>query len=388
MLRAMDSAGIDRTLLIPFPVVEDYRREHDLIADAVRSHPDRFAGTACLNPFVPENEFREGSQALPRGPRIPGAEVPAPVSGPSTLCPHRSDFLFETALDNRLVLVCHTGAGAPYALPSLFIHPARRFPDLRIVLGHAGGGIYALEAIGGGHGMPEYLHRAIDGDAARRAGDPRSCRPGEADGRVRPSGRASKPRSARSSRFRFRTRPNAPSFGRTPGGPVRLLGRGTDSSRERQERATSAGLIANFNKILPASVSSAILEWLSLRGTQSRIVWQKKKEGIEVTGTIIERHPGGIFSVDVKFGDKNHKVLAQIAGKLRKHRIRILTGDRVNVELSPYDLARGRIMIPLPQLETGFWREWACRHPLRRPLGALRTGRHCATRPPIDPVAA
>ncbi len=66
-----------------------------------------------------------------------------------------------------------------------------------------------------------------------------------------------------------------------------------------------------------------------------------KEEGIEVTGTIIERHPGGIFSVEL---DKNHKVLAQIAGKLRKHRIRILNGDRVNVELSPYDLTRGRIV--------------------------------------------
>lgn len=66
-----------------------------------------------------------------------------------------------------------------------------------------------------------------------------------------------------------------------------------------------------------------------------------KEEGIEVTGTIIERHPGGIFSVEL---DDKHKVLAQIAGKLRKHRIRILTGDRVNVELSPYDLTRGRIV--------------------------------------------
>ena len=47
-----------------------------------------------------------------------------------------------------------------------------------------------------------------------------------------------------------------------------------------------------------------------------------KEEGIEVTGTIIEKHPGGIFSVELE--DK-HKVLAQIAGKLRKHRIRILT---------------------------------------------------------------
>ena len=66
-----------------------------------------------------------------------------------------------------------------------------------------------------------------------------------------------------------------------------------------------------------------------------------KEEGIEVTGTIIERFPGGLFSVEL---DDKHKVLAQVAGKLRKHRIRILTGDRVNVELSPYDLTRGRIV--------------------------------------------
>ncbi len=65
-----------------------------------------------------------------------------------------------------------------------------------------------------------------------------------------------------------------------------------------------------------------------------------KEEGIEVQGTIIEKHPGGIF--DVKLDDE-HVVLARIAGKLRKHRIRILTGDRVTVELSPYDLTRGRI---------------------------------------------
>lgn len=67
-----------------------------------------------------------------------------------------------------------------------------------------------------------------------------------------------------------------------------------------------------------------------------------KEEGIEVTGTIVEKHPGGTFSVQLDDAEK-HVVLAQIAGKLRKHRIRILTGDRVQVELSPYDLTRGRI---------------------------------------------
>ncbi len=146
MLGTMDRAGIDRSLLIPFPVVEDYRREHDEIGAALASHPDRFAGAACLDPFVPESVFRDevrrcresyGFQALKLQPQYQGLN---PLS-------ERSAFLFETALENSMVLVCHTGAGAPFALPSLFIHPARRYPDLRIVLGHAGGGIYALEAV-------------------------------------------------------------------------------------------------------------------------------------------------------------------------------------------------------------------------------------------------
>lgn len=146
MLRSMDAAGVDRTLLIPFPVVEDYRREHDEIGAALRSHPERFIGAACLNPFVPEREFRDevrrcrevfGFRALKFQPQYQGLN---PLS-------ERSDFLFETAVENGMALVCHTGAGAPFALPSLFIHPARRFPDLKIVLAHAGASVYALEAI-------------------------------------------------------------------------------------------------------------------------------------------------------------------------------------------------------------------------------------------------
>ncbi len=146
LLRAMDMAGVERTLLIPFPVVEDHRREHDEIGAALRDYPDRFVGAACLDPFVPEPVFRAevrrcheqyGFRALKFQPQYQGLN---PVS-------ERSDFLFQAALENNLVLICHTGAGAPFALPSLFIHPARRFPDLRIVLGHAGGGLYALEAL-------------------------------------------------------------------------------------------------------------------------------------------------------------------------------------------------------------------------------------------------
>ncbi len=65
-----------------------------------------------------------------------------------------------------------------------------------------------------------------------------------------------------------------------------------------------------------------------------------KKETIEVEGRVIEALPNAMVRVELVTG---HKVLAHISGKLRLHFIRILPGDRVTVELSPYDLTRGRI---------------------------------------------
>ena len=65
-----------------------------------------------------------------------------------------------------------------------------------------------------------------------------------------------------------------------------------------------------------------------------------KKESIEVEGTVREALPNANFRVELANG---HKVLAHISGKMRVHYIRILPGDRVLVELSPYDLSRGRV---------------------------------------------
>lgn len=66
----------------------------------------------------------------------------------------------------------------------------------------------------------------------------------------------------------------------------------------------------------------------------------KKEEAIEVEGKVIEPLPNAMFKVEL---DNGHKILAHISGKMRMHYIRILPGDRVVVELSPYDLSRGRI---------------------------------------------
>ena len=66
-----------------------------------------------------------------------------------------------------------------------------------------------------------------------------------------------------------------------------------------------------------------------------------KEEAIEVEGTVVEPLPNAMFRVELKNG---HRVLAHISGKMRMHFIRILPGDTVKVELSPYDLTRGRIV--------------------------------------------
>ena len=69
-----------------------------------------------------------------------------------------------------------------------------------------------------------------------------------------------------------------------------------------------------------------------------------KEDTIEVEGKVIEPLPNAMFRVELENG---HKVLAHVSGKLRMHFIRILPGDRVTVELSPYDLTRGRIVYRL-----------------------------------------
>jgi translation initiation factor IF-1 len=66
-----------------------------------------------------------------------------------------------------------------------------------------------------------------------------------------------------------------------------------------------------------------------------------KEESITVEGTVVEALPNAMFRVELENG---HRVLAHVSGKMRMHFIKILPGDKVTVELSPYDLSRGRIV--------------------------------------------
>ena len=144
ILARMDRHGVDRALAIPFPVVQSYRQEHDEIGAAVLAHGDRLTGAVCLSPFVGEAVFRDeagrcreqyGFRALKLQPQFQAIDATS----------ERNEFVFETALENEFRLVCHTGSGIPYALPSAFMPAARKFPQLQIVLAHCGGGGLLLQ---------------------------------------------------------------------------------------------------------------------------------------------------------------------------------------------------------------------------------------------------
>lgn len=89
---------------------------------------------------------------------------------------------------------------------------------------------------------------------------------------------------------------------------------------------------ALLNRVLYLGITTDIIEQV--------IFMASNKQVIELTGTIIETLPGTQFRVELENG---HQIIAHVAGKMRKHYIRIVPGDSVTVELTPYDLTKGRI---------------------------------------------
>lgn len=145
-MRNMDRHGVDRSMVIPYPVVEDYRSQHDLIGKAVRDHPDRLTGAACLYPLIDQSVFRNEVRRCRENYGFPALKLQPQYHGLNPMSAS-SDFFFETALENHMAVICHTGAGLPLSSPALLMLPARKFPELTIVIAHAGGGIFVHEAI-------------------------------------------------------------------------------------------------------------------------------------------------------------------------------------------------------------------------------------------------
>ncbi len=144
LLTAMEGAGVGVSLVMPYPGADDPVEVHDQIAAFASAHPGRIFGVANHSPHGPKyrDEARRcieelGFVAL-KLHTMGHAVNPLSVDGAAVV---------ETAATLNVPVIVHTGPGAPFALPSLCIPLARRFPEVSIVLAHAGHTIYNAEAI-------------------------------------------------------------------------------------------------------------------------------------------------------------------------------------------------------------------------------------------------
>jgi predicted TIM-barrel fold metal-dependent hydrolase len=146
ILAAMAAQGVATTLVMPQSLQPDERVVHDRIARFVAAAPGRIFGMASISPLWEEGAYYAEARRCVRGLGFkalklhPGSYNTAPTQPRAEKC-------FRAAVELGVPLIVHTGLGAPPALPSLIIPRARQFPDLPIVLAHAGFVAYADEAL-------------------------------------------------------------------------------------------------------------------------------------------------------------------------------------------------------------------------------------------------
>lgn len=145
LLEAMDSNEVKTSLVQPFPGCEDPLKIHDQIAELSAQYPGRFYGVASVNPHLGEECFKELKRCVQD---LGFVAVKLHTIGHAVM-PTSNDAmkLAELAAELDVPLLVHTGTGIPFALPSLCLPMARKFPNLKIVLCHAGYAFYVAEAV-------------------------------------------------------------------------------------------------------------------------------------------------------------------------------------------------------------------------------------------------
>jgi uncharacterized protein len=146
LIETMDRHGVDLSLVLPHPVMDNPFQAHDDIAAAVARHPGRLRGVASLSPIMPPDHYRREMERCIHDLGF----VAIKFHPPCHLLPptsEKADIVFRTAHDLHVPVIVHTGIGVPNGLPSLCILPARAYPDLPIILAHAGYGVYVQEAL-------------------------------------------------------------------------------------------------------------------------------------------------------------------------------------------------------------------------------------------------
>lgn len=145
MFRRMEENGVDATIVQPFPGAKDFLHRHDEIAELCDKYPGRFFGMASLSPHIGREQYRREVERCVKELKFVGVKLHTIGHAVNPLS-EDGNLVFETAYELGIPAMVHTGLGIPFALPSLCIPAAQKFPGLKIVLAHAGWGIVSAEA--------------------------------------------------------------------------------------------------------------------------------------------------------------------------------------------------------------------------------------------------
>jgi len=148
LIKNMDAKGIDAAVVQPFPGADPQPPVdvHDRIAKLAGKHPSRVFGMASVNPHLPMEVWRKEVDRCIKDLKFVGVKLH--TIGHAIL-PTSADgkMIFETANSLNVPVMVHTGLGIPFALPSMVVPAAKKFPNLKIILGHAGFNIATGEAV-------------------------------------------------------------------------------------------------------------------------------------------------------------------------------------------------------------------------------------------------
>jgi uncharacterized protein len=146
LMCAMDRHGVDVALVMPQPTLDSIPAVHDRIAEAAARHPGRLRGMASISPWCSEADYAEEARRCVR--QLGFVAIKLHPLGHNLSPTHKeAEKVFRNAAELGVPVIVHTGLGAPWALPSLCIPPARKYSSVPIVLAHAGWGIYSSEAV-------------------------------------------------------------------------------------------------------------------------------------------------------------------------------------------------------------------------------------------------
>ncbi|WP_134701015.1 amidohydrolase family protein [Ammoniphilus sp. YIM 78166] len=146
LIRAMDWNGVQASLVMPQPTLEDISEVHRRIYRASQSYPGRIFGMSSTDPWLDEDSYRNEVNACLSDYGFVALKLHPMGHNISPLSP-RCDKIYEMALEHKVPVIVHTGIGNPFSLPSLLIDPAKRYPDVTFILAHAGFAVYTDEAV-------------------------------------------------------------------------------------------------------------------------------------------------------------------------------------------------------------------------------------------------